>query len=271
MPFRLQHIGASILHITDADLRLEPGQAVTVPVVTPQMAQLAARGYLTITDLASPASQGVGTAPEATPTPVPSASSMVSSSAPPPRRHRNAAAVLPPRLLARVQRVVTGYMVIPPRVTATETRRQQVAALQQRGVCPSTMAATLGISRRQVHRLLRDLAMADPPPMPVSSLPAPLLAQVQQYVTGRLYVPAVTAATRRRARLHRAFAAGEATTVIARRERCSARQVRRERVRWRACQDSAGETPAHNGRSTDDHDRHSTEGGTWYGEPNTDP
>ena len=43
MSFRLQHIGASILHITDADLRLEPGQAVTVPVA----AQLATQPIVT--------------------------------------------------------------------------------------------------------------------------------------------------------------------------------------------------------------------------------
>jgi len=154
-------------------------------------------------------------------------------SAPTRPRHRNAATVLPPRLLARVQRVVTGYVVIPPRVLATATRRQQVATLHQQGAAPSAIAASLGISRRQVHRLLRDRALPEPSPVPASPLPAALLAQVQRYVTGRLYVPAVTAAARRQGRLHQAFAAGEATATIARRERCSARQVRRARARWR--------------------------------------
>ena len=232
MPFRLQHIGASILYLSGAGIRLEPGQTVTVPVVTPQMAQLVARGFLAITDLTPPSPPGAVIAPAAVSTPVPSAES--GPSAPTRPRHQNAATVLPPRLLARVQRVVTGYVVIPPRVTATATRRQQVATLHQQGAAPSAIAATLGISRRQVYRLLRDRALPEPSPVPASPLPAALLAQVQRYVTGRLYVPAVTAATRRQGRLHQAFAAGEATATIARRERCSARQVRRARARWRA-------------------------------------
>ena len=232
MPFRLQHIGASILYLSGAGLRLEPGQTVTVPVVTPQMAHLAARGFLAITDLTPPSQPRAVVAPAAVPTPVPPAAS--GPSAPTRPRHRNAATVLPPRLLARVQRVVTGYVVIPPRVAATATRRQQVVTLHQQGATPSAIAAALGISRRQVYRLLRDRAQSEPSPVPVSPLPAPLLAQVQRYVTGRLYVPAVTAATRRQGRLHQAFAAGEATATIARREHCSARQVRRARARWRA-------------------------------------
>lgn len=117
----------------------------------------------------------------------------------------------------------------------------QVGALQQHGASPSAIAAALGISRRQVHRVIRDLAMEDPPLTPVPPLSALLLAQVQRYVTGRLDVPAVIAATRRDARIDRAFTAGEATTVIARRERCSTRMVRRERARWRERPDSAGE------------------------------
>lgn len=261
MAYRLQYSGASVLYLPDAALRLEPGQTVTVPAITPQMGQVALRGVLAITDLTPPPALRAVVAPAAMPTPVPPAAPV--QSAPTRPRHRNAAAVLPPRLLARVQQVVTGYIIIPPRVTAAETRRQQVGALQQHGASPQTMAATLGISRRQVHRLLRDLAMADPPPTPVAPLPAPLLAQVQRYVTGRLYVPEVTATTRRRARLHRAFAAGEATTVIARRERCSARQVRRERARWRECEGSTAEAPAHEGRSADCHDRLSAEEYAW--------
>jgi len=231
MPFRLQHIGASILYLSGAGLRLEPGQTVTVPVVTPQMAQLAARGVLAITDLTPPSAPRAVVAPAAVPTPVPPAASEMSAPTRP--RHRHAATVLPPRLLARVQRVVTGYVVIPPRVAATATRRQQVVTLHQQGAAPPAIAETVGISRRQVYRLLRDCALPEPSPVPASPLPAALLAQVRRYVTGRLYVPAVTAAVRRQGRLHQAFAAGEATATIARRERCSARQVRRARARWR--------------------------------------
>jgi hypothetical protein len=60
-------------------------------------------------------------------------------------------------------------------------------------------------------------------------------------------VPAVSAASRRSARLARVFAAGDTTAAIAKRERCSAQQVRRARARWRAGQAHAGEAPAHEG------------------------
>ena len=240
MAYRLQHCGASVLYLPDANLRLEPGQTVTVPALTPQMGDVASLGLLVITDLTPPSPPCAGVAPVAVPTPVPPTAS--GPSAPPRRRHPNAATVLPPRLLARVQRVVTGYVVIPPRLTAAAIRRQQVSALHQQGATPAEIANTMGISRRQVYRLLRAQPLAEPPP--ASPLPAALLAQVQRYVTGRLYVPAVTAASRRSARLDRAFAAGAATTVIAQRERCSARQVRRARTRWRAGQAPAGEAPA---------------------------
>lgn len=239
MSHRIQSLGLSILHIPDAGLRLEPGQQVTVPTLTPQLTHLVARGRVALLAL-PPASPSLAlAAPEDGPPPLPPAVSpappVASATAPAPSRHpghRNAATVLPPRLLARVQRVVTGYLTIPPLVTIAETRRQQVAALQQQNASPPAMAAAVGISRRQVSRVLRVLATLEPPSPSAPPLPASLLAQVQQYVTGRLYVPAVTAATRRRVRLDQAFTAGEATAAIARRERCSARQVRRERARW---------------------------------------
>jgi len=210
-----------------------------VPTLTPQLTHLVARGLVALLVPPPPVSPvsvvplGITHAPE--PPPVLPASPVASATEPAPSRvaHRNATAVLPPRLLARVQRIVTGYLTIPPLVTAAETRHQQVAMLQQQGASPSAMVAALGISRRQVSRVLRALATSEPPSASASPLPVPLLAQVQRYVTGRLYVPAMTAATRRRARLHQAFAAGEATSAIARRERCSARQVRRERAYWR--------------------------------------
>jgi hypothetical protein len=215
-----------------------------VPTITPQVGDVASLGLLAITDLTPPPAPRAGAAPADVPTPVPPA---VSEQLAPTRpRHPNAATVLPPRLLARVQRVVTGYVVIPPRLTAAATRRQQVAALHQQGTAPAMIAVTLGISRRQVYRLLRAQPLDEPPP--TSPLPTALLAQVQRYVTGRLYVPAVTAVSRRSARLARAFAAGEATTVIAQRERCSARQVRRARARWRAGQAHAEVAPAHEER-----------------------
>jgi hypothetical protein len=244
MAYRLQYCGVSVLHLPDAGLRLEPGQTVTVPALTPQMGDIASLGLLAITDLTPPPAPRAVVPPAVAPTPVPPAASGRSASTRP--RHRHAATVLPPRLLARVQRVVTGYVVIPPRLSAAAARQQQVAALHQQGATPAEIATTMGISRRQVYRLLCAQPLDEPPP--ASPLPAALLAQVQRYVTGRLYVPAVTAASRRSARLARAFAAGEATTVIAQRERCSARQVRRARARWRASQAHAGEAPAHEGR-----------------------
>jgi hypothetical protein len=237
MAYRLQYCGVSVLHIPDANLRSEPGQTVTVPALTPQMGAVASQGLLTITDLTPPPAPRVGIAPADVP--MPESSAVSGRSAPTRPRHPNAATVLPPRLLARVQRVVTGYVVIPPRLSAAATRRQQVVALHQQGTAPAEIATTVGISRRQVYRLLRAQPLDEPPP--ASPLPAALLAQVQRYVTGRLYVPAVTAASRRSVRLARAFAAGEATTVIAQRERCSTRQIRRARARWRAGQAPAEE------------------------------
>jgi hypothetical protein len=229
------------LHIPDAGLRLEPGETVTVAALSPQLVQLSALGLVAIT------------APSPTPAPLPPAVPPALPPAPPPSRtgHRNAAEVLPPRLLARVQRVITGYVTIPPPVTAADARRQQVIALQRQGATPREIAAALPMSRRQVSRLRRALAAAAAPSAPAHPLPAPLLAQVQRYVTGRLYVPAMTSAARRRSRLHQAFMVGEATVEIARRERCSARQVRRERARWRDTQACAGEEQTRDGRSTD--------------------
>jgi DNA-binding CsgD family transcriptional regulator len=244
MAYRLQYCGVSVLHLPDANLRLEPGQMVTVPALTPQMGDVASQGLLTITDLTPPPAPCAGVAPAAAPPPVPPAAP--ERTGPPRRRHPNAATVLPPRLLARVQRVVIGYVVIPPRLTAAASRRQQVSALHQQGAAPAEIATTMGISRRQVYRLLRAQPLAEPPP--ASPLPAALLAQVQRFVTGRLYVPAVTAASRRSARLARAFAAGDSTAAIAQREQCSARQVRRARARWRAGQARAEVAPAHEER-----------------------
>ena len=87
--------------------------------------QVASRGVLAITDLTPRSAPRAMVAPAAVPTPVPLAAPVQSASTRP--RHRNAAAVLPPRLLARVQQVVTGYYIASfPRITAAETRRQQV-------------------------------------------------------------------------------------------------------------------------------------------------
>lgn len=241
MPYSVRNQRPSPLHIPDAGLRLEPGETVTVAALSPQLIQLSALGLVAIT----------APSPPPAPVPLPSAVPPALPPAPPSRTgHRNAAEVLPPRLLARVQRVVTGYVTIPPPVTAADARRQQVIALQRQGATPREIAAALPMSRRQVSRLRRALAAAAPS-APAHPLPAPLLAQVQRYVTGRLYVPAMTSAARRRSRLHQAFMAGEATGEIARRERCSARQVRRERARWRDTQACAGEEQTRDGRSPD--------------------
>jgi len=96
----LQHCGASVLYLPDANLRLEPGQTVTVSALTPQMGAVASQGLLTITDLTPPPAPCAGVAPAAVPTPVPPAAS--ERSAPSQSRHRHAATVLPPHLLARV-------------------------------------------------------------------------------------------------------------------------------------------------------------------------
>lgn len=241
----------SPLHIPDAGLRLEPGETVTVAALSPQLVQLSALGLVAIT-ASSPTPPPAPVPLAVAPAPLPSAVPPALPPAPPSRTgHRNAAEVLPPRLLARVQRVITGYVTIPPPVTAADARRQQVIALQRQGATPREIAAALPMSRRQVSRLRRALATAAAPSAPAHPLPAPLLAQVQRYVTGRLYVPAMTSAARRRSRLHQAFMAGEATVEIARRERCSARQVRRERARWRDTQACAVEEQTRDGRLTD--------------------
>jgi len=237
MPYIVRNQRPSPLHIPDAGLRLEPGETVTVTALSPQLAQMSALGIVAITSTAlAPVPLAVA------PAPLPPATPPALPPAPPSRSgHRNAAEVLPPRLLARVQCVVTGYVTIPPPVTTADARRQQLVALQRQGATPCDIAKALQVSRRQVSRWLRALSVGDIPSPGDHPLPAPLLAQVQRYVTGRLYVPAETAATRRRSRLHQAFAAGESTGEIARRLRCSARQVRRERARWRDAQASVGE------------------------------
>lgn len=245
MSYNLRNQRPSTLHIPDARLRLGPGQRVTVAALSPQLTHLVAIGALVM----EPAVL------EPRPTPVPLEVPVVPVEQTVTRQtepdHRNAAAVLPPRLLARVQRVITGYVTIPPPVTAADARRQQLVALQHQGATSREIAAAFQMSRRHVNRLLRAMAAAEMPSAPAHPLPAPLLAQVQRYVTGRLYVPAVTTATRRRLRLHQAFAAGESTGEIARRMRCSARHVRRERARWRDSQARAGEDQAHDGLSAD--------------------
>ena len=121
MAYRLQYSGASVLYLPDAALRLEPGQTITVPAITPQMGQVASRGVLAITDLTPPSAPRAMVAPAAVPTPVPLAAPVQSASTRP--RHRNAAAVLPPRLLARVQQVVTGYYISSFRRVSPPQRR----------------------------------------------------------------------------------------------------------------------------------------------------
>ncbi|MHB9023071.1 MAG: helix-turn-helix domain-containing protein [Armatimonadota bacterium] len=239
MPYNVRNTRPSVVHIPDVGLRIDPGQRVTVTVLSPQLTHLVAFGALVV----EPA------APEPRPKPAPP-----EVPAPPveqtamrqiPSGHRNAAAVLPQRLLARVQRVVTGYVTIPPRVTLADQRLQAVTSLHRQGATPCEMAATLQVSRRHVTRLLRKLTALDAPPFSGHPLPAPLLAQVQQYVTGRLYVPLEKPVATRRRQMQRAFETGLSTTEIARRLRCSARHVQRERARWRDTQARAGEDPAH--------------------------
>lgn len=239
MPYHLRNSRPSPLHIPDAGLRLEPGQQVIVASLTPQLTSLLAIGALAL----------VSTPLAPVPPEMPVTSADPTAMRQTRSGHRNAAEVLPPRLLARVQRVVTGYVTIPPPVTRADQRRHTLAALHRQGATPHDIAAALQVSRRHVARLLRSLSAADAPASPAHPLPAPLLAQVQRYMTGRLYVPpAPNAAARRRQQLQRAFQAGEPTGEIARRLQCSARQVRRERARWRDAQARAVEGQAHDVR-----------------------
>jgi hypothetical protein len=232
-----------VLHIPDVGLRLEPGQRATVATLSPQVEQLLAIRALVLEppESAPMPAPAPSPAPSATPAPSPAPTAVPAATRRIPAAHRNAATVLPPQLLARVQRVVTGYVTIPAPTTTADRRRQRLERLHRQGATPGKIAAALRVSHRHVTRLLRSLAepgaASSPAPHP---LPARLLTQVQRYVTGRLYVPQAAPATvGRRQQMERAFQAGEPTGDIAGRLQCSTRQVRRERARWRAAQAGA--------------------------------
>ena len=74
---------------------------------------------------------------------------------------------------------ITGYVTIPPPVTAADARRQQVISLQRQGATPREIVAALPMSRRQVSRLRRALATAEAPFAAANPLPALLLAFVK--------------------------------------------------------------------------------------------
>ena len=160
----------------------------------------------------------------------------------------NAATVLPVRLLKALQRHAAGRQVYIPATESPAARRWREAYdYHRQGHDAVSIARRLEIHPRYVAQLL-----AAPPPPPSRAQAVcfagpkgrALLSRIRQHVEACvLYVPVIiTAATKRRRRIHRLFTLGWTPARVATHLHMNAQYVGRLFRTWRALHEAEGRT-----------------------------
>ncbi|MHB1462448.1 MAG: winged helix-turn-helix domain-containing protein [Armatimonadota bacterium] len=147
----------------------------------------------------------------------------------------NAKEVLPKDLLKILQGFCSGNVYIPPKLLQSQISREQIRELHDKGITPSEIARETTISVKHARRIIKQLGdgvMQEPIDRQkiYGVVPEVIVAMVQSYVEGFLYVPSTTSSVvRRYSRVKRLLRAGHTISSVASLTGMSTRRVRQLR------------------------------------------